>query len=96
MTARRWVFGAAITGGLLLASLTWLIIFLILAWALCAWRWPFAPCWWCKGRKLNHGSTRKRFGTCRVCKGSGYRQILGSKSLHKLILSFGDWRKKLR
>lgn len=96
MTARRWVFGAAIFGGLVLTSLTWTVVFLVLAWAVCLYRWPLTPCWWCKGRKVNHGSTRKRFGTCRVCKGAGYRWVLFSKSLHKLIVSFADWRKRLR
>lgn len=91
---RRFVFWLATVGGLLADSLTLLIVFLVVAWVLCAWRWPFAPCWWCRGRKVNHGSSRKRFGSCRMCKGSGMRQVAGSRALHKLIVVAGERRRE--
>jgi hypothetical protein len=54
-------------------------------WLVRAWLWPFAPCRRCKGSKTNRGSTRKRFGNCRRCGGSGYRQVLGSRTVHKAV-----------
>jgi hypothetical protein len=56
-------------------------------WLVRAWLWPFAPCRRCKGSKTNRGSTRKRFGNCKRCGGSGYRQVLGSKTVHRAVRS---------
>ena len=63
-------------------------------WIVRAYWLPFAPCRRCKGRKTNRGSTRKRFGNCRRCGGTGHRQVLGSKTVHRAMRSFagaGTW-----
>jgi hypothetical protein len=54
-------------------------------WAVRAYFWPFAPCRACGGRKTNPGSTRKRFGLCKKCAGTGSRQVLGSKTVHRTV-----------
>ncbi len=67
--------------------MNWFLIFLAAAavWAVRAWLWPYAPCRWCKGRKTNRGSTARRFGSCWRCKGSGMRQVAGSRQVHKAV-----------
>jgi hypothetical protein len=59
---------------------------LAVVWLVRAWLWPFAPCRWCKGRKTNRGSTRKRFGNCRRCGGTGHRIRFGARTVHRAIL----------
>jgi hypothetical protein len=54
------------------------------------WAWracfhPFARCRGCQGSKTNPGSTRQRWGACKRCGGSGSRQVLGSKQVHRAI-----------
>ena len=66
MTPRRWLFAAAVLGALILHSRVVLVVFLAIAWMVCAWLWPFAPCFRCQGRKTNKGSTKKRFGPCKA------------------------------
>jgi hypothetical protein len=65
----------------------WFVIItgIVVVWAWRAYFRPFAPCRWCKGRKTSRGSTPKRFGLCWRCKGSGSRQVLGSKQVHKAV-----------
>ena len=96
MTPRRWLFTAAIAAGVLLHSRVWLVVFAVIAWMICAWLWPFAPCFRCQGRKTNRGSTKRRFGQCKLCGGSGNRQVLGSKSLHKAVRSTVKFRNDQR
>lgn len=64
------------------------------AWMVRAYFWPFAPCRTCKGSKTNKGSTRKRFGKCKRCGGTGSRQVLGSKTVHKAVRAVVKYRKK--
>ena len=66
----------------------------VAVWAVRAYFWPFAPCWRCKGRKTNRGSTRKRFGPCKRCGGSGSRQVLGSRTVHRAVRALVAYRKK--
>ena len=55
-------------------------------WAVRAIFWPFASCRWCNGRRgRSPGSTSRRWGKCWACGGSGQRQVLGSKALHRLL-----------
>lgn len=64
-------------------------------WAARALFWPFAACRWCRGRRgRNAGSTGRRWGRCRMCDGSGQRQVLGSKAVHRAVRSARPWRKK--
>ena len=68
-------------------------------WVVRAYQWPMAPCRWCRGKKTNKGSGRKRFGRCRKCKGSGTRQVLGSRTVHRAVRSgvkYGKQRKDNR
>lgn len=96
MTPRRWLFAAAVLGGVVLQSLALVVVFLAIAWAVCAWLWPFAPCWRCQGRKTNKGSTKKRFGPCKACDSTGSRQVIGSKTLHRAVRSAISYRRKDR
>ncbi len=54
-------------------------------WVIRAWFWPFTQCRRCEGRKVNTGSTRKRYGLCKKCGGTGQRQIVGSKQVHRAV-----------
>ena len=56
-------------------------------WTVRAYFWPFTQCRACRGRKTNPGSTRKRYGMCRRCGGTGSRQVLGSKAVHRTVRS---------
>jgi|HubBroStandDraft_1064217.scaffolds.fasta_scaffold388095_2 hypothetical protein len=55
------------------------------AWVIRVWRWPFGPCGKCGGSGRNTGSTGRRWGRCRRCKGTGTRQRLGSRPVHKVL-----------
>ena len=68
-------------------TLLWLILIALAIWTIRAYFWPFAPCRKCKGAKTNRGSTRKRFGSCPRCGGTGTRQVLGSKAVHRAVRS---------
>lgn len=58
----------------------------IAVWAVRALLWPFAPCRWCSGRRgRTPGSTSRRWGNCWACGGSGRRQVLGSRTLHRAL-----------
>jgi len=56
-------------------------------WVVSLYLWPFGPCAKCSGSGRNAGSNRKRFGECKRCGGSGRRQRLGSKAVHRTVLS---------
>ena len=91
------LYFAAFAGGVALASLEWMGVFGGVAWLVSAYLWPFAPCMACGGARRNPGSSRKRFGRCKMCGGAGERQVLGSKTVHKavrsLVKSRGGWGK---
>jgi hypothetical protein len=57
----------------------------VVVWTVRAWFWPLAPCRKCDGTKTNSGSTHERFGQCKRCKGSGMRQVLGSRMVHRAV-----------
>ena len=61
-----------------------------------AYLWPYVTCSWCDGKKTRPGSTRRRYGPCFWCKGTGSRQVLGSRLAHKAVRSLRDqaWRSK--
>ena len=60
---------------------------LLLLWVVSLYVWPFAPCGRCKGGGRNAGSNRRRFGDCGRCGGTGRRQRLGSRAVHRTVLS---------
>lgn len=62
-------------------------LILLAAWVVRAYFWPYARCRRCQGRKTNKGSGRKRFGLCKKCGGSGSRQVLGSRTVHRAVRS---------
>jgi DnaJ-class molecular chaperone len=45
--------------------------------------WPWTYCRRCEGGGRNAGSTRKRFGTCRACGGSGRKKRLGARMIER-------------
>lgn len=65
-------------------------------WVVSLYLWPFGPCAKCKGSGRNAGSTRKRFGECKRCNGSGRRQRLGSRTVHRTVLSVRSERTRER
>ena len=65
----------------------WLTLIAVAVWAVRAYFWPFARCRRCKGSKTNPGSSKKRFGVCKRCGGTGSRQVLGSRHLHRAVRS---------
>jgi hypothetical protein len=75
-------------------TLFWLILIALAAWAVRAYFWPFGPCRRCKGAKTNPGSSKKRFGVCKRCGGTGHRQVLGSKQLHRAVRSLIAYHRK--
>jgi hypothetical protein len=52
--------------------------------------WPFRPCLRCGGSGRNKGSTRRRFGECRRCKGTGRLRRIGAKTIHRGAVSLAD------
>jgi hypothetical protein len=50
-----------------------------------AWRHPWGQCWSCRGTGRNRGSTRKRFGVCKRCGGSGRQLRTGARLFHKAL-----------
>jgi hypothetical protein len=61
------------------------LILLAVAWVIRVRLWPFGPCGKCDGTGKNIGSNGRRWGKCRRCKGSGTRQRLGSRPVHKVL-----------
>jgi hypothetical protein len=57
------------------------------AWLVSLYVHPFTTCGRCRGRRVNRGSTRKRFGTCKGCAGTGRKQRFGSRTLHHWVRS---------
>jgi hypothetical protein len=49
--------------------------------------WPFRPCGRCSGTGRSKGSSRKRYGLCPRCHGSGRRRRLGARTVHRGALS---------
>jgi hypothetical protein len=92
VTPRRLLYPAAAGAAFMAGSWWWLVVFVPVAWAVCAYFWPFAPCWSCSGRKTNRGSTKRRFGKCRMCQGQGSRQVLGSKAVNRMVRSAVRYR----
>lgn len=54
-------------------------------WFLRLWLWPFGRCRWCRGSKTNPGSTKRRYGKCPRCKGSGQRVRFGARLVHRAM-----------
>lgn len=46
-------------------------------------RYPWGPCRRCQGRKTNKGSSKKRWGMCKTCGGTGQHQRLGARAVHR-------------
>jgi hypothetical protein len=70
---------AAVHPHLSLFAVVLVLIVVAVAWVVSVLLWPLAPCRHCGGRGKNIGSTGKRWGKCRRCKGTGTRQRLGSR-----------------
>ena len=72
-------------GGLLLVGLVLAVCYLIS----CRF-WPYGPCLACRYKpRKNPGSTSKRHGRCKVCRGSGERLRIGTRILR--AWSGGRW-----
>lgn len=74
--------------------LTGAALILAVIWAGRAWFHPFTTCRWCSGSGKNPGSSGRRWGRCKRCKGSGNRQVLGSKQVHTIVRSVVAARSK--
>jgi hypothetical protein len=54
--------------------------------------WPYGPCLACRGRpRRNHGSTGRRHGRCRVCRGTGERLRVGTRIIRSSGYRGGRW-----
>jgi DnaJ-class molecular chaperone len=51
------------------------------------WRWPLRPCPRCRGKGVNRGSTGKRYGRCRRCKGTKQVRRVGATAVHRFFWS---------
>lgn len=67
---------------------------LAVCWAVSLYLWPFATCGRCRGKRTNAGSNRKRWGACKRCGGTGQRQRLGSKAVHRIARHHPYHRKR--
>jgi hypothetical protein len=52
------------------------------AWVLSLLVHPFGKCPWCRGRRVRMNGRKAR--KCRLCKGLGRRQRLGSRAVHRV------------
>lgn len=91
-------YAPALIGGVLLWGVVEHLLILaiplaFLLWAVRAYFWPMAPCWRCKGKKASRGSTKKRYGRCRRCKGAGERWAIGSRTVHRAVRSLVAYRR---
>jgi hypothetical protein len=73
-----------------MAETVLIILLAIGAYAGSLYLWPFRPCIRCGGTGRNKGSSRRRFGECRRCKGSGHRRRLGARTIHRGAVSLAD------
>lgn len=57
------------------------------AWLLSLWVHPFGKCPRCRGRRsvIKGSKKRPRPVRCRVCKGVGRRQRVGSRAVHRTV-----------
>ncbi|MGO8886638.1 MAG: hypothetical protein ACLQDY_08905 [Streptosporangiaceae bacterium] len=58
---------------------------IVAGYAVWAYFHPYRPCPRCKGKGTNRGSTGRRSGRCRRCKGSRQVKTLGSRMLHRMV-----------
>jgi hypothetical protein len=66
----------------------------VTTWALYAYFRPFADCGVCGGTGKKRSG--KRFRNCWRCKGTGRRQVLGSKQVHRAVRSLTGYRNRNR
>ncbi len=71
-------------GGLLLLALIAAAVYLLSCRI-----WPYARCLACLGSRRNPGSSSRRHGRCKVCRGSGERLRVGTRLLR--AWSGGRW-----
>ena len=59
--------------------------------------WPIRACPRCRGTRINQGSTGRRIGMCRRCRGTGRIRRLGSTAVHRFYWSvLGDQLRERR
>jgi hypothetical protein len=54
------------------------------AWLLSLLVHPFGKCWLCRGRRVRVARGRRKARRCRACRGTGRRQRLGSRTVHRI------------
>jgi DnaJ-class molecular chaperone len=64
-----------------------LIMGALAAWAVSVYVYPFRPCGRCGGTGRKKGSSRRRFDLCHRCAGTGRVQRIGSRAVHRTVLS---------
>ncbi|MGH3158857.1 MAG: hypothetical protein ACRDNF_20115 [Streptosporangiaceae bacterium] len=60
---------------------------LAVAYAWWAYAHPWRDCPRCKGARTNPGSSGRRWGKCRRCKGHGEVKTIGAAALHRAVRS---------
>lgn len=71
------------------------VILLIIAaaagYAVSLYVWPWRTCPRCRGTRVNPGSTRRRYGMCKRCAGTGRTRRSGATAVHRFYWSaLGD------
>jgi hypothetical protein len=69
----------------------------LVVWVVSLYLWPFAHCLKCQGSGKNRGSKtrgRGRYGQCRRCKGTGRRNRIGAKTVHRGRVSLAERRRR--
>lgn len=72
------------------------LVILAAGWVVSLWRWPLRPCPWCKGRGVNRGSSARRYGRCRKCKGTKQVRRIGATAVHRFWWSLAGSATKQR
>ena len=63
--------------------ITGLVVLAAAGWLGSLYMWPYTRCRWCTGSGRNSGSTGRRYGKCRFCKGQPERLRFGARLVHR-------------
>jgi hypothetical protein len=79
------------------ATIILIILIAAVVWVGSLYLHPFAHCLKCLGSGKNRGSKTKgrgRYGQCRRCKGTGRRNRIGAKTVHRGRVSLAERKRR--